>query len=117
MYPAMGPYVHTRAPTPMPTNNAVLPPSRRPRAVNPGNGLAKIIQIERIQNQRWYKQYSAHECEFRQKLGKQAEQWLFHGKEILNKLILILIFIGCDERSSKNIEVECFNRSYSGQHG
>ncbi|CAF1041631.1 unnamed protein product [Rotaria sp. Silwood1] len=76
--------------------------SRAPRSTAPnGNGIPNILQIERIQNQRWYKQYSAHECEFRQKLGKQTEQWLFHG---------------CDERSSKNIEVECFNRSYAGQH-
>ncbi len=53
--------------------------ARRSRSVNHGNGIPKIIQIERIQNQRWFKQYSAHDCEFRQKLGKQTEQWLFHG--------------------------------------
>ncbi|CAF0784838.1 unnamed protein product [Rotaria sordida] len=75
--------------------------SRQTRPITHGNGIPQILQIERIQNQRWYKQYSAHECEFRQKLNKQTEQWLFHG---------------CDERSSKNIEVECFNRSYAGQH-
>jgi len=53
--------------------------ARRSRSVNHGNEIPKIIQIERIQNQRWFKQYSAHDCEFRQKLGKQTEQWLFHG--------------------------------------
>ncbi|CAF0927005.1 unnamed protein product [Adineta ricciae] len=66
----------------------------------PGTNPPTIIQIERIQNQRWFKQYSAHDFEFRQKLGKQTEQWLFHG---------------CDEQASRNIEMECFNRSYAGQ--
>ncbi|CAF0739027.1 unnamed protein product [Adineta steineri] len=75
--------------------------SRRTKAPDQVINTPTIIQIERIQNQRWFKQYSAHDCEFRQKLGKQTEQWLFHG---------------CDERSSKNIELECFNRSYAGQH-
>jgi hypothetical protein len=69
-------YGHTRAPVLV--NNRTAASSRH-RAVNHGNGIPKIIQIERIQNQRWYKQYSAHECEFRQKIGKQTQQWLFHG--------------------------------------
>ncbi len=59
--------------------NHPLVRARRSRSVNHGNQIPKIIQIERIQNQRWFKQYSAHDCEFRQKLGKQTEQWLFHG--------------------------------------
>ncbi|CAF4505891.1 unnamed protein product [Rotaria magnacalcarata] len=92
-----------RGPPPMPPGStqpvARLPAQPRPTA--PTTPKPEIIQIERIQNQRWFKQYSAHKCEFRQKLGKQTEQWLFHG---------------CDERSSKNIEVEWFNRSYAGQH-
>lgn len=46
----------------------------------PINRLPQIRSIERIQNQRWFKQYSAHDLEFRQKLGKQTLQWLFHGK-------------------------------------
>lgn len=82
--------------------------------------IPTIIQIERIQNQRWYKQYSAHECEFRQKLGKQTEQWLFHGKfskYLIHFYSFIFLALGCDERASKNIELECFNRSYAGQHG
>ena len=64
----------------LPTNNNVPVRIRQHRSTNPAKYIPQIIQIERIQNQRWYKQYSAHECEFRQKLGKQTEQWLFHGK-------------------------------------
>lgn len=62
----------------MPVNNTIVP-NVPARSANPINTPPTVIQIERIQNQRWYKQYSAHECEFRQKLGKQTEQWLFHG--------------------------------------
>ena len=57
--------------------------ARRPRAgfdLDTDASAPKIIQIERIQNQRWFKQYSAHECEFRQKLGRHTQRWLFHGK-------------------------------------
>jgi hypothetical protein len=78
MYQPLNPYVQARAPAPLPTNNTA-PHHRRSRTINYGHGAPKIIQIERIQNQRWYKQYSAHVCEFRQKLGKQTERWLFHG--------------------------------------
>lgn len=66
-----------RRPLPFPVNNPT-------GATNPMGTMPQIIQIERVQNQRWYKQYSAHECEFRQKLGKQTEQWLFHGKSCLS---------------------------------
>ena len=59
--------------------NTLATQFRRTKSVAHNNDIPQIIQIERIQNQRWYKQYSAHECEFRQKLGKQTEQWLFHG--------------------------------------
>jgi hypothetical protein len=62
----------------LPMNNTIAP-TRPPTTGNQVNSPPTILQIERIQNQRWYKQYSAHECEFRQKLGKQTEQWLFHG--------------------------------------
>jgi hypothetical protein len=37
--------------------------------------------------------------------------------QIKHKCYFIFTLVGCDERSSKNIEVECFNRSYAGQHG
>ncbi|CAF2757652.1 unnamed protein product [Rotaria sp. Silwood2] len=100
IYQSNSSYAHPAGPNSF-TINVPKVSSRSFRATTHDNGIPNILQIERIQNQRWYKQYSAHECEFRQKLGKQTEQWLFHG---------------CDERSSKNIEVECFNRSYAGQH-
>jgi hypothetical protein len=78
MYQASIPNTRSRAVYRLPTNNTIGP-TRPPRAANQVIGAPTILQIERIQNQRWYKQYSAHECEFRQKLGKQTEQWLFHG--------------------------------------
>lgn len=69
---------HTGHHAALPANNTVF--SFQPPPTNtPAMSLPKIIQIERIQNQRWYKQYAAHECEFRLKLGKSTEQWLFHG--------------------------------------
>lgn len=70
-------HIHRRVrrPPSLPINNPT-------RATNPIVATPQIIQIERVQNQRWYKQYAAHECEFRQKLGKQTEQWLFHGKSV-----------------------------------
>ncbi len=71
-------YTRSRAPPQFPPNNVAVR-TRQPRNTNPITNMPQIIQIERVQNQRWYKQYSAHECEFRQKLGKQTEQWLFHG--------------------------------------
>ena len=63
-----------------------------PPTINPLNGLPTIIQVERIQNLRWYKQYSAHECEFRQKLGRQTQKWLFHGRFIELKAVLLSSF-------------------------
>jgi hypothetical protein len=78
MYPPSNPYTRSRSLHRLRVNNPTLP-TRHTRNCNHISNLPKIIQIERIQNQRWYKQYSAHECEFRQKLGKQTEQWLFHG--------------------------------------
>ena len=65
-----------RVPATVPTySNQSRPP--------PPNIMPQIKSIERIQNQRWYKQYAAHQCEFRQKLGKQTQQWLFHGNNSL----------------------------------
>ena len=48
----------------------------------------KIIKIERIQNQRWYKQYSAHSEDFRTRLQQDTEKRLYHG---------------CDEEAAKSI--------------
>lgn len=75
MHAPVVPHRRARRPPPFPMNNPT-------GAVNPRGTIPQIIQIERVQNQRWYKQYAAHECEFRQKLGKQTEQWLFHGKSV-----------------------------------
>lgn len=64
---------------PMPLPN--IPPGQNTQPIgNLSHGVPNIIQIERIQNQRWYKQYLAHECEFRQKLRRDTQKWLFHGK-------------------------------------
>ena len=58
-----------------------IPPGHNTQPIgNLPQGVPTIIQIERIQNQRWYKQYLAHECEFRQKLRRDTQKWLFHGK-------------------------------------
>jgi hypothetical protein len=70
-------YPHANVPNQL-TNHRIVRACRS-RSVNDGHEISKIIRIERIQNQRWFKQYSAHDCEFRQKLGKPIEQWLFHG--------------------------------------
>jgi len=78
IYRSVTPYTRSRNPHLVPMNNTIAP-TRQSRTANHGINIPQIIQIERIQNQRWYKQYSAHECEFRQKLGKQTEEWLFHG--------------------------------------
>ena len=92
-------------------------------AARPGrnNTMPQIQSVERIQNQRWFKQYKAHEHEFKQKLGKQTQEWLFHGERIDRSrprgLGSKLVHLGCNEQASKNIEMECFNRSYAGQHG
>ncbi len=83
-YRSAGPYTRTRGVHALPMNNTAGP-TRPSRTGHHITNLPRIIQIERIQNQRWYKQYSAHECEFRQKLGKQTEQWLFHGKYQFNQ--------------------------------
>lgn len=47
--------------------------------VDPSDHVPTIVRIERIQNQRWFKQYAAHELEF-QELQKPPALWLFHGK-------------------------------------
>ena len=60
------------------------PPTRPGR----NNTMPQIRSIERIQNQRWYKQYVAHELEFKQKMGKQTQEWLFHGERIDRSIAL-----------------------------
>ena len=57
------------------------------------------IQIERIQNQRWYTAYRALRNYSKQ---KDTEQLLFHG---------------CPETSADMIIHSCFNRSFAGVNG
>ncbi|CAF0820337.1 unnamed protein product [Adineta ricciae] len=62
----------------------------------------QIIQIERIENKRWYLQYLAHKDEFKRRLGKDTERILYHG---------------CDEQAANNIVAKGFSRNFAGQHG
>ena len=57
------------------------------------------IQIERIQNQRWYTAYKAFRHYSKQ---KETERLLFHG---------------CAETSADMIIHSCFNRSFAGVNG
>ncbi|CAF1379978.1 unnamed protein product, partial [Rotaria sp. Silwood1] len=61
-----------------------------------------IVKIERIQNERWYKQYAAHRDEFIQKYTSSSEKLLFHG---------------CRSTSAYKIVQECFNRAFAGVNG
>ncbi|CAF3953969.1 unnamed protein product [Rotaria sp. Silwood1] len=61
------------------------------------NNYSKIIKIERIQNECWYKQYAAHRDEYTQ----SDERLLFHG---------------CCSISADKIVQECFNRAFAGLH-
>ncbi|CAF3089011.1 unnamed protein product [Rotaria sp. Silwood2] len=66
------------------------------------NQYTRIIKIERIQNERWFKQYAAHRDEYKQRYGQLDERLLFHG---------------CLETSANQIVQECFNRSFAGVNG
>jgi len=61
-----------------------------------------IIQIERIQNERWYIQYLAHSHNFKERLNEDTEKSLFHG---------------CPEQAARLISEDCFNRSFAGVNG
>ena len=61
-----------------------------------------VIKLERIQNERWYKQYMVHSEDFRKRLDVDTEQRLFHG---------------CSEESAVAIVDDNFNRSYAGKNG
>ncbi|CAF1484112.1 unnamed protein product [Didymodactylos carnosus] len=60
---------------------------------------SQIVQIERIQNKRWYMQYLAHRVDFKKRLNMETEKLLFHG---------------CPEQAAKAIIEDCFNRSFAG---
>lgn len=62
----------------------------------------EIIRVERIQNERWYKQYLAHNHDFRKRLNADTERRLYHG---------------CDETAVDSIIEYCFNRSFAGKNG
>ncbi|UJR11706.1 hypothetical protein I4U23_015887 [Adineta vaga] len=62
----------------------------------------EIVQLERIQNERWYMQYIAHKKEFKKRLGIDTEKRLYHG---------------CPEEPADAIIRDCFNRSYAGVNG
>lgn len=66
------------------------------------NSYNCIKSIERIQNQRWYKQYAAHREAMNERLKQETEKQLFHG---------------CNEQAANSIVEECFNRSYAGVNG
>ncbi|CAF1546872.1 unnamed protein product [Didymodactylos carnosus] len=63
----------------------------------------QIIRIERIHNERWFLQYSAHRDEFKQRFNDNScERSLFHG---------------CRDVTINSIINENFNRAYAGVNG
>lgn len=64
--------------------------------------MKKIIRIERIENERWYFQYSAHKKDFLKRLNEETERRLYHG---------------CPNQVLNSIIQDCFNRSFAGVHG
>ena len=62
----------------------------------------KVLQLERVQNERWYKQYEVHREDFRKRLNVDTEQRLFHG---------------CAAESANAIIEDNFNRSFAGKNG
>ena len=67
-----------------------------------GTHCTQLIRIERIQNERWYRQYMAHRQDFQQRLNSDTEKRLYHG---------------CPENAVQSIIDGCFNRSYAGING
>ncbi len=62
----------------------------------------QIIRVERIQNERWYMQYLAHDKDFKRRLNTDTEKRLYHG---------------CPEQAANSIIEDCFNRSFAGVNG
>ncbi|CAF3672548.1 unnamed protein product [Rotaria socialis] len=67
-----------------------------------GNKYREIINIERIQNERWFMQYLAHSRDFYKRLNENTEKQLYHG---------------CPESATIAIMEDCFNRSFAGVNG
>lgn len=61
----------------------------------------QIVRIERIQNERWYKQYLIHRHDLRHRLQLDTEKLLYHG---------------CDESLVNMIISDCFNRNVAKDH-
>lgn len=61
-----------------------------------------IVKIERIQNQRCYKQYAIHREDFLKRLNSDTEKLLYHG---------------CPEEAANSITEGFFNRSFAGKNG
>lgn len=62
----------------------------------------KITRIERVQNERWHKQYLVHRDDFQKRLQMNTEKFLYHG---------------CSETAADSIIDEYFNRSFAGKNG
>lgn len=67
-----------------------------------GNQYREMIKIERIQNERWYRQYLAHRQDFQKRLNSDTEKRLYHG---------------CPSTAVESIVEGGFNRSYAGVNG
>lgn len=63
---------------------------------------ARIIRIERIQNERCYMQYLVHHADFQKRLKMDAERSLYHG---------------CSDQAANSIIETGFNRSFAGKNG
>ena len=61
-----------------------------------------ILQIERIQNVRWFLQYLAHSGEFNKRLNENTGRRLYHG---------------CSHSAADSIIQDCFNRNFARTHG
>ncbi|CAF4161771.1 unnamed protein product, partial [Adineta steineri] len=69
------------------------------------DSYSRIIRIERVQNERWFRQYQIHKSEFYRRLQQDTEQRLFHG-------------CAGGESAVKSIVEYGFNRSLAGtKHG
>lgn len=62
----------------------------------------RMIRIERIQNERWHKQYIVHRDDFNKRLSMNTEKFLYHG---------------CSDVAANSIIKEYFNRSFAGKNG
>jgi hypothetical protein len=62
----------------------------------------RINRIERIQNERWHKQYLVHRDDFKKRLEMNTEKFLYHG---------------CSDMAADRIIEEYFNRSFAGKNG